>query len=201
MRQETGSNNSKVQKAVSIQLRLGGHSFSASELEGVASEGTINLVVESDRVTLVPQAEFDASHAKHYLEVCGKRPAKSECVVCSEAQNDIVAVMAVDSCAYDLTTTALGSRARFTTPLLDASHCDEVCTVATVRGGVLYIRHYNGGLQYAEAMKVACNDDTLYYILECRRAVAAPEQAPLYLHADKECAKLLKRYTRRVICE
>ena len=202
MRQETGSNNPLTNDKVSIQLRLDGHSFSAAALEKLAAaEGVATFMVNSPKVTLVPRAEFDASLAEHYLSICGKAPEEHECILCSDTQADVIALLVVQREERNAIAAALGERARFTTPLLCTSHSDESCTVATLLDGVLYLRHYNDGLRYAEAIEVSGEADTLYYILEGRKACAAEEQTPLYLHADKGCCKLLKRYIRRVICE
>ena len=202
MRQETGSNTHLTNDKVSIQLRLGGHSFSAAELERLAAaDGIVTVLVNSPKVTLVPRAEFDTSLAEHYLAICGKAPNEQECTLFSDTEADIIAVMAVDRAEANTIADILGPRARFTTPLLYDSHCDENCTVATLLDDVLYLRHYNNGLRYAEAIAVSCEADTLYYIIEGRNHCAAEEQTPLYMHADKGCYKLLKRYIRRVICE
>ena len=99
MRQETGSNLTTENKKVSIQVKLGGRSFSADKLTIAEDVEQVEFVIDTPRVTLAPRAEVSLDTASELLRVVGKPCRITEQSVCSELQNDIVAVMAIDGSA------------------------------------------------------------------------------------------------------
>ena len=198
MRQETGSNPISNNKVVSIQVKLGGRSFSADKIAIDQDVTAIECIVDTPRVTLAPRQEVSPNSAEELLHIVGKGCCSNEISICSEPQNDIVAVIAIDEKAYETITEKWGSRVRFSSPLLDMRHCDEDCLTIDMRENVCYIRLFDGGLQRAEAFEVDSTEDVLYYANEW---LDEEWDTPIYIKGDKAAAKLLRKYVKEVICE
>ena len=198
MRQETGSNPNFADNKVSIQVKLGGLSFSA---EGVAVADDIEqveFVIDTPRVLLAPREEVSLDCAGELLRLIGKPCRTNEQSVCSELQSDIVAVMAIDSEALNTIIERWGSRASFSSPLLDMRHCEENCLTIDISDRVCYLRLFRSGLQRAEAHDATTPEDTLYLVNEW---LGNDKATPIYIKGDKEHAKLLRKYYKQVICE
>lgn len=198
MRQETGSNPNPADKKVSIQVKLGGLSFSA---EGVAVADDIEqveFVIETPRVLLAPHEEVSLDCAGELLRLIGKPCRTNEQSVCSELQAEIVAVMAIDAKALNAIVERWGSRASFTSPLLDMRHCEENCLTIDISDRVCYLRLFDNGLQRAEAHNATNAEDVLYLVNEW---LSNEKETPIYIKGGKECAKLLRKYYKQVICE
>ncbi len=204
MRQVTGSNSTVSNKMVSIQLLLGGHSFSADILSDdiVGSHDDVCLVVNTHKVTLVPCEEFEAEMAAECLAIVGLGCAEDERAVYSDAEADKIAVMAVAEEALTQIEAKLGSRARFTTPLLESAHDSEPHNISLrIADGVCYMRYADNRLRMAEAVRVSSPEDTLYYTMRACELLGGGGQATVYLNGDRQTASLLKRYFKRVVCE
>ena len=197
MRQETGSNPYSDNKKVSIQVKLGGLSFSASE--AVATEGAevVEFVIDTPRVTLAPRQEISLDTADKLLHLVGKPCRANEQSVCSELQADIVAVMAIDKVALTSIIEKWGSRASFTSPLLDMSHSEEQCLTICTTEKVCYMHLFDGGLQRAEAFPATTAEDILYLTTEW----LGQRNIPIYIKGCINCAKLLRKYYKEVVCE
>ena len=201
MKQATGNNRSASENDVSIQLKLGGHSFSADTLTRVSADGNATLVVETHKATLVPEQAFDPALAEHYLAAVGLPCADNETAVYSPAQDGTRVVMAVARKAYDAITERFGSRVRFTSPLFCGTHDEGRNISIRIIGGTAYIRVFDGGLQACEAVSLSSDDDVLYYALRIGEAAGIGTDAAVYISGCKSAARLLKRYFRKVICE
>ena len=197
MRQETGSNPISDNKKVSIQVKLGGRSFSADNIVIPDKTEQIEFVIETSRVTLAPHEEVMLSNASELLRIAGKPCRSNELSVCSELQADIVAIMAIDSNALNDIVKQWGSRASFSSPLLDMRHSEEECLTIDVIGNVCYIRLFDGGLQRAEAFDATTPEDVLYLATEW----LSNNSTPIYIKGNTETIKLLRKYFKRVICE
>ena len=198
MRQETGSNPTSTNKKVSIQVKLGGRSFSADTITADEHNAGVEFVVDTPRVTLAPRSEVSLDKASELLNIVGKACHSNEECVCSELQNDIVAVMAIDKSALDAINEKWGSRASFSSPLLDMRHSDEECLSVDITEEVCYMRFFDGGLQCAEAFEAATPEDVLYHVSEW---FDETWDTPIYIKSSKAIAKLLRKYFKRVICE
>ena len=142
MRQETGSNPNQAPKKVSIQVKLGGRSFSADNFTATEEAERIEFVIDTPRVTLAPREEVSLDTASELLRIVGKPCRSNEQSVCSELQADIVAVMAIDSKALHDITERWGSRTTFTSPLLDMRHSEESCLTIDTTEKEVYNRNY-----------------------------------------------------------
>ena len=197
MRQETGSNPISGNKKVSIQVKLGGLSFSADKI--VVAEGVeqVEFVIDTPRVILAPREEVSLDTASELLRIVGKPCRSNEQSVCSELQADIVAIMAIDAKALRSIVEQWGSRATFTTPLLDMRHNDESCLTIDATERVCYMRLFDGGLQRAEAHEATTAEDILLLATEW----LDNNNTPIYIKGSAESAKLLRKYFKRVVCE
>ena len=198
MRQETGSNPILNNNKVSIQVKLGGRYFSAYNIPVADSVNTIEFVIDTPRVALVPQGEVSLDSATEVLRLLGKPCHINEQSVCSELQADIVAVMAIDNNALNSIIMQWGSRVAFTSPLLDMRHSEERCLTIDTSDKVCYMRYFNNGLQRAEACEATTPEDVLYFITEW---LGSDNNTPIYIKSNRGTANLLRKYYKLVICE
>lgn len=201
MKPETGNNLSAPKNDVSIQLKLGGHSFSTASLPSEPTDADITFIVETHKVTLVPKQAFDESSAGDYLSAVGLPCAENETPVCSEMQADMIAVMAINRTALSEIIAEFGNRARFTSPLLCSDHGGKRNISIRITDGVAYYRAFDNGLQAAEAIKTVSDDDILYYTVRIAEALDFGKESVIYIKGGKSAAKLVKRYFKNVICE
>jgi hypothetical protein len=157
----------------------------------------VEFIIDTPRVTLAPREEVSLDTASELLRLVGKPCRNNEQSVCSELQADIIAVMAIDSNALTAITNKWGSRATFTSPLLDMRHSDETCLTIDATNEVCYIRLFNKGLQRAEAFEATTPEDILCIAAEW----AESGKTPIYIKGNKATAKFLRKYFKRVICE
>ena len=183
---------------MSIQVKLGGHSFSADKIVVAEDVERVEFIIDTPRVTLAPCEEIALDTASELLRLVGKPCRINEQSVCSELQSDIVAVMAIDNQALNAIIERWGSRASFSSPLLDMRHSEENCLTIDVADKVSYLRLFNNGLQRAEAFDATTPEDTLYLVNEW---LGNDKTTPIYIKGGKECAKLLRKYYKQVICE
>ena len=200
MRQVTGRSSNNSTLKASIRLASGGRFFSATNLGNVAENEDIIVVVDTVRVTLVtPQIASELS-AEDILAINSQSPLSDEVAVLSDEVDGKIAVIAVNKSAYEQLNSRFGERLYFTTPLLSASHSDEVALSIEVSDNNYYIRLYNNGLQVAEALELRSGDELLYYVANILE-IAAVNIPYIYIKgAAKDTVKLLKKYYK-VICE
>ena len=164
MKQETGSNISVNGNKVSIQLPLGGHSFSPEVLTGEMTTARIERVectVLTPRTTLVPRECFDAAAVGQYLRVAGLPCRSDETAVTSDESAQTVAVMAVGSECLDALRERFGNRLVFTSPLCGSQDYSEPTVWLCRRGDIMYIKIYRTVLRLAEAVEISSEADVL----------------------------------------
>lgn len=200
MRQVTGSNLAQPSNRVSIQLTLGGHSFSVESLPQPTSNNDepILFVADTPRVTLVPTELFDPSIAADYLALNGLGCRSDEVCVVSDVCDDMVAVIAVATKAFEAIRHKFGERAHFSTPLLDNSHSDTDALVVICGERTAYIRLYRSGLRIAEAIETNSPEEVLYYVARLAE-INTLGDIPIYIIGSDETRKLLKKYYKTVI--
>ena len=197
MRPETGNNLTIDNKKVSIQVKLGGRSFSADNIALPESTESVEFIIDTPRVVLAPRGEVSLDSADELLRIAGKPCRSNEQSVCSELQADIVAVMAIDSEALRSIAKLNNVAISFTSPLLDMRHCNENCMTMDIVNNVCYARLFDDGLRCAEAFDVASSDDILYIVAEWLNN----RDIPIYIKGATEAVKVLRKYYKRVICE
>lgn len=152
--------NAELNK-VSIRLESGGHTFSLAACPEV--EGAVEVVVSTYKTTLVPAELFVEGDGHHALTAVGCAPAVNERVVASDVHDGIVAVMAISTVCYDALTARYGERLRFTSPLMEAADMKQGVALH-LDSDVLYVRVYDDGLHFAEAIAVSSDGDVAYYL-------------------------------------
>ena len=198
MRQETGSNPNFADKKVSIQVKLGGLSFSAERVVVADDIEQVEFVIDTPRVLLAPREEVSLDCAGELLRLIEKPCRANEQSVCSELQSDIVAIMAIETNALSAIVERWGNRASFTSPLLDMRHSEEQCLTIDTTDKVCYLRLFRSGLQRAEAYDATTPEDVLYLVNEW---LGNDKATPIYIKSNSEVLKLLRKYYKQVICE
>ena len=182
---------------MSIQVKLGGRSFSADNIAVAEDVEQVEFVIDTPRVVLAPREKISLDTASELLRIVGKPCRSNEQSVCSELQADIVATMAIDADILASIIAKWGSSATFTSPLLDMRHSEESCLTIDTTDKVCYMRLFDGGLQRAEAHDATTPEDVLYLVAEW----LSDSTTPIYIKGNKEYAKLLRKYYKQVICE
>ncbi len=150
---------------VSIRLLSGGHSFSPIAIDDKAKEGSVLIAeVITHKTTLVPEVMFDRSRLDEYLAFVGLAPAEDEIAVYSPVVDDKVAVMTISSECYEKLILTFGGNITFSSPLIQG-HAPKQGGLIDLVDDVLYIRIFNGGMLFGEAMYVA-NDADVLFVLE-----------------------------------
>ena len=186
---------------VSIRLMSGGHSFSPAEIEAMAKEGGV-LTAEliTPKITLVPEVMFDKERVVEYLAFVGLAPAHDEVTVYSPAVDDKVAVMAVAKSCYAKLVIEFGNNIEFSSPLIQG-HAPKQGALIDLVDDVLYVRIFNGGMLFGEAMKVENDADILFYFEQINK-VYTIYNMHVRARGDKErLAKLTKNLFTDIECE
>ena len=186
---------------VSIRLMSGGHSFSPAEIEAMAKEGGV-LTAEliTPKITLVPEVMFDKERVVEYLAFVGLAPAHDEVTVYSPAVDDKVAVMAIAKSCYAKLVTEFGNNIEFSSPLIQG-HAPKQGAIIDLVDDVLYVRIFNGGMLFGEAMKVENDADILFYFEQINK-VYTIYNMHVRARGDKErLAKLTKNLFTDIECE
>ena len=200
MRQVTGRSSKNSTIKASIRLASGGRFFSASMVENVAEEGDIVVTIDTPRATLVTAQILSELSAETILAINGQNLLSSEVAVVSDAIDNKLAVIALDKKAHDLLVEKFSERLHFTSPLLSTTHSDKnAFIIETADSSTYYLRLYNNGLQLAEALDLASEDELLYYVANILDIAAT--DIPIYINSEeKKVIRLLKKYYK-VICE
>lgn len=189
---------------VSIQLPLGGHSFSCEDLRRAVPQlpasGVVSIVLPTHKTTLVPMEILQTTDAVSCLAAVGLMPLPSECVVCSPAVDGMVAVMAVDGECHKMLCRELGSAVRYMSPLLSLHNADKEVVLSLVEN-VLYVRLYNDGLRFAEAMLLAEDADVIFMLQSLHNVYNIYNMRARIVDGESRLRALCKRLFRDVVCE
>ena len=186
---------------VSIRLMSGGHSFSPTEIEGMAKEGSaLTAELITAKITLVPEVMFDPERIVEYLAFVGIAPAHDEVAVYSPAVNDKVAVMAMAKSCYEKLVAEFGKNITFSSPLIQG-HAPKQGALVDLVDDVLYVRIFNGGMLFGEAVRVE-NDADILFMFEQINKVYNIYNMHVRARGDKErLAKLTKHLFTNIECE
>lgn len=204
MKQVTGSNTPLANNKVSIQRSLDGHSFSVPALSELpANNAPVEVELLLPHTMLVPEELFDAGHAADLLAANGMPAAADESIVHCDPQGGVVAVAAIDSEALRQITEKLGSRARFTTPLLHTPTTAAKTVWMCRRADLLYIKVYDeGALQLAEVVPAETEPDTAYFFERLAdRFPLAEYELRIAGDSPKAARKLLGKRFKQTTCE
>lgn len=197
MKQETGSSISVSGNKVSIQLPLGGHSFSAHLLTENLSGSRVEAVectVLTPRTTLVPRECFDPSSAEQCLRIAGLPCLGNETVVTSDNSAQIVAVMAIDTECLGLLRDRFGERLKFTSPLCGGQNYSEPTVWLFRAGDLIYIKVFKPVLRMAEVMEISSEADVLQLLADIEPAFDVPSCT--IICCGDECEHLRRRLAK-----
>ena len=186
---------------VSIRLMGGGHSFSPADVEAVAKEGSV-LTAEliTEKTTLVPEVMFDKERIVEYLAFVGIAPAYDEVAVYSPAVDGKVAVMAIAKACYEKLVAEFGANVEFSSPLIQG-HAPKQGTLIDLVGEVLYVRIFNGGMLFGEAMRVENDADILFYFEQINKVYNIYNTHVRARGEKMRLAKLTKNLFTDIECE
>lgn len=203
MRQETGSKVPQAANKVSIQLALDGHSFSVHGLDGQFPDDiTVEVEVLTVRTMLVPKEVFASELACELLAANGMAAAGDQRAVYSDPQQEIVAVMAAPREAVRQVAGKLGERVRYTTPLLHTVEGNAPTVWMLLRGGLLYIKVWDGALRLAGVVPAPDEADVVYFTERLGTEFPLGEYVLRFAgDAGGTYAKLLKGYFKETTCE
>lgn len=144
---------------VSIRYISGGHSFSEKEIETINAEGrSVEISIITPKSVLVPVENYIDTNRGDYLAAMGLAPSANEVAIEAARKGDMVAVVAVDK-AFVESLDKIKVNILLTTPLLDKSI--EQGTIIDLVECVAYIRIYDGGLRFAEAVGIYSDADLM----------------------------------------
>lgn len=194
----------QINNSVSIQLWLGGHSFSeplANYREELAHAECVRLYIATPKTALLPAEFFREEHAVQCLAAVGAAPSHDECVVVDRSMKDIVALMAVSCKALDELHELYDGRVEYLTPMFaDEPVSDGV--VLRLTHGVLYVRIYShGALQLAEALTAVSDADVIYNLGAIDEVYSIFNMNARARGELKRLAPLAKRMFRNLSCE
>ena len=204
MRPETGNNISVTENKVSIQLPLGGHSFSVDMLpdDAAVAGREVEFSVLTPRTTLVPREEYDESACEAYLRVAGLALQEDETAVASDASQQCVAVMAIDKECLKAICERFGESARFTSPLCGVQKYSDATVWLYRTCGLLYIKVYKSKLRFAEVIEAPGEADVIQLLHDLEKPLAIKEFAIRCFGDDaSRLRKALRRYYPVVLCE
>ncbi len=186
---------------VSIRLMSGGHSFSPAQVEEMAKEGSaLTAELITAKITLVPEVMFDPERIVEYLAFVGIAPAHDEVAVYSPAVDDKVAVMAMARSCYEKLVAEFGKNITFSSPLIQG-HAPKQGALVDLVEDVLYVRIFNGGMLFGEAMRVENDADILFFFEQINK-VYNIYNMHVRARGDKErLAKLTKHLFTNIECE
>lgn len=150
---------------VSIQLPLGGHSFSADDISADVIGGTlpVEIILPSRQTMLVPEQEFDTAVAGALLSTAGMPCREGQCAVYTRPLCGMVGIMAVEESLHKTLREVFGERIYYSTPLLSTATLARGVVLQRI-DDLLFVRIYDDGLQMAEVM-TAANDADVVYLL------------------------------------
>ena len=197
MKQETGNSISVCDNKVSIQLPLGGHSFSPDAITGQLTDdaaGCVECTVLTPRTVLVPRECFDPAAAEHCLRIAGLPCLSFETAVTSDPEAQIVAVMAVDAQCLGVLRERFGERLTFTSPLCREHNCQEPTVWLFRAGDLIYIKVYKPELRMAEVLEISSEADVLQLLADLEPVLGI--RSCRILCCGDDCDRLRRRMSK-----
>lgn len=149
-------------------------------------------ILDTVKVTLVPEELFRADKLEAYLHAAGIRKEADETAVSSEPKDSMVAVMAAS---------AEQQQEKFSSPLLEMEMRNGRAIDVLISGKNAYMRCYTQkGLQLAEAVRMQYLDDILYYIMALRKEYALENTDPIYVKGSAALCEMLIKYHSNTVC-
>ena len=184
---------------VSIRYISGGHSFSEKEIETINAEGrSVEISIITPKSVLVPVENYIDTNRGDYLAAMGLAPSANEVAIEAARKGDMVAVVAVDK-AFVESLDKIKVNILLTTPLLDKSI--EQGTIIDLVECVAYIRIYDGGLRFAEAVEIYSDADLMATLERLNEVFGIYNMYARAKGDVKRLHKLLKPLFKDLVCE
>ncbi len=92
--------------------------FSEEKLDIPAKEKkTVEIEVLTSKTMLVPREVFDAKAAPALMRINGMEPTERECILISDPQQPVIALMAADKASVEKVRARLKEKIRWTSPV------------------------------------------------------------------------------------
>lgn len=187
---------------VSIQLPLGGHTFSSSDFSriDVSDDTEILAIVDTYKCAIVPQEILATQNLDSHLSALGIALSSDEVAICSN-EDEMIAVMALNRECYNALVAKFQNRLHFTSPLL-TTPLPEQGSVLHLSDKNLYVRVVNNGVQLMDVVSVE-NDADILYILEQINSIHNIYNMYARVEGDtRRLCKLCKKQFKSIeICE
>ena len=198
---DTLQNNNNV----SIQLLLGGHSFSkqiAAHLTELDAAEHITIYVPTSKSVAVPAEQYSEASAAEHLAALGSAPSAEECIVVDCATEGVVVLMALERSLHDEIEACYGGKVEYRSPMFMDDAVSDGVTLRLAHD-VLYIRLYAGGrMLLAEAVAAKSDADIIYYLASIDEVYAIFNNARAHVRGDvKRLRPVAKRLFKHISCE
>lgn len=198
---DTLQNNNNV----SIQLLLGGHSFSkqiAARLTELDAAEHITIYVPTSKSVAMPAEQYSEASAAEHLAALGSAPSAEECIVVDCATEGVVVLMALERSLHDEIEACYGGKVEYRSPMFMDDAVSDGVTLRLVHD-VLYIRLYAGGrMLLAEAVAAKGDADIIYYLASIDEVYAIFNNARAHARGDvKRLRPVAKRLFKHISCE
>lgn len=185
---------------VSTRRVLGGHSFSSEDVERMLSTcGDSEVVVATAKMALVPYEEFQRVGLDAAVAAVGLHVAVGESALSSAPHDGMVAVMVLREALCDAMRRH-APKGGYTSPLL-LDTCVERGAVLSLVDGLLFVRIYDGGLQFAEVVEVSAEADMLYYLEQINRVYNIYNIGVSLQLGAEQLMKVSKTLFKQIVCE
>lgn len=198
---DTLQNNNNV----SIQLLLGGHSFSkqiAARLTELDAAEHITIYVPTSKSVAVPAEQYSEASAAEHLAALGSAPSAEECIVVDCATEGVVVLMALERSLHDEIEACYGGKVEYRSPIFMDDAVSDGVTLRLAHD-VLYIRLYAGGrMLLAEAVAAKGDADIIYSLASIDEVYAIFNNARAHVCGDvKRLRPVAKRLFKHISCE
>ena len=198
---DTLQNNNNV----SIQLLLGGHSFSkqiAVRLTELDAAEHIIIYVPTSKSVAVPAEQYSEASAAEHLAALGSAPSAEESIVVDCATEGVVVLMALERSLHDEIEACYGGKVEYRSPMFMDDAVSDGVTLRLAHD-VLYIRLYAGGrMLLAEAVAAKSDADIIYYLASIDEVYAIFNNARAHVREDvKHLRPIAKRLFKHISCE
>lgn len=185
---------------VSTRRVLGGHSFSSEDVERMLSAcGDSEVVVAAAKTALVPYEEFQRVGLDAAVAALGLHVSVGESALSSAPHDGMVAVMVLREALCDVMRRH-ATKCGYTSPLLLDSRMERGA-VLSLADGLLFVRIYDDGLQFADVVEVQGEADIHYYLEQINRVYNIYNIGVCLQLGAEQLMKVSKTLFKQIVCE
>ena len=149
---------------------------------------------------LVPREVFDAKAAPALMRINGMEPTEKECILTSDPQQPVIALMAADKASVEKVRARLKEKIRWTSPLLRTGEFTASCLWIFRYEELAYLKVWERQtLRLAETFIAPTGEDLLFYVRELTQELQI-ENCEIRLEGNptKQDGRLLREYFKHV---